>query len=325
MSRPLFWVAVVFAALGVFFSTPAQALSPKIVFEKTEAYMPEAKEGATLTAKFPFKNTGGLNLIIDKVTPSCGCTASKFDKVVKPGQRGSVSLELDTTGINGSYHKTAVVATNDPSMPFVTLVMMGQTQSRIKIDKGRRIRLSGCLGEEVVAEATLSDPEGKPLFIGGIENPMQDYVEAKIKPLPGRKAYKLTIKSKAKQAVNFAGPLFLQIPGAAKVSVFVVAEIKGAYSVQPHEVYFGGVSKKGKAPVRGILIQRQCADKLTLDGLQFNREHFTVKENWAKPGEKLLLEVAPRLDKLAKGPFDEGIVIKASGEDFKVRLSGVVR
>lgn len=325
MSRPLFWGAVISALVAMLIAAPAaQAKRPRVVFDKTEQYYRDVKEGSTLVTHYTFKNKGTLNLIIDRVTPSCGCTASKFTRVTEPGQSGEVVLELDTTGLRGSFHKTAVVATNDPSMPFVTLVIYGHTRSRIMIDKGRRIKLSGCLGTDISTTATLTDPRGKKFFIAGVENPMRDYLDAKLKRMPGGKSFVLTLRSKAKEAIDFAGPVYLRVAGESKVSVYVVANIKGAFKVQPHEVYFGAIGQGLNPPTRAVLVKRSCIPHLTLDKLMLNREHFMVAISWVKPGEEFLVELTPRLDYLPKGPFNEGLAIIASGEKFVVRLSGVV-
>ena len=161
---------------------PCLAAGPKIVFKTTELTLPDSREGQTLTARFEFSNEGDEMLIIKDVSPSCGCTASSYTKEVRPGEKGTVVLTLDTEGIMGYYRKTAVVSSNDPTTNFVNLVMNGTTTSSIKIDKGRRIRLAGCLNEVVTTTATLSDPEGKPFLIKGLENPWKTICKPVYKP-----------------------------------------------------------------------------------------------------------------------------------------------
>lgn len=160
MSRPV--AIALMLVLSLALSPAALALvGPKIAFKKTEIILPNLKEGEKITARFPFSNQGDMNLIIDQVSPSCGCTVPSFTKIVPPGKKGEVSLELDTTGITGAFRKQAVVATNDSSNPFVTLILVGETLTRIKSDKGRRLEVTGCLGEELVTTTTLSDPDGR--------------------------------------------------------------------------------------------------------------------------------------------------------------------
>ena len=125
--RPVLLIAVlacVHLASAAFAETPvAEPITPKIAFEITEIAFPRVKEGQTLTAQFPFSNQGKMDLVIDSVTTSCGCTVARFDKVTNPGGKGMIHLELQTSGISGSYRKTAVVNTNDPANPSLNLVI----------------------------------------------------------------------------------------------------------------------------------------------------------------------------------------------------------
>ncbi len=327
MSRPLAIIALIAALCWL--APPAgaaQTKGPRIVFEQLEKTFDNVEEGKIIKVKFTFTNQGDQNLIIDKVDPSCGCTASKYDRVTKPGQKGHVFLELDTEGINGSFRKTAAVATNDSSQPVVTLVLLGETVGRIKVDKGRRIKLAGCLGGPITTSATLSDPQGKTLLISGVDNPMKDYLGVKLDPLPGGKAYKLNLYSKANESMEFAGPIFLKIPGSPQVSVWVVASIQGPFSVRPQEVHFGTLAKGlTQKKARSVLLKKACADKLVIDALKYNKELFTVEQHWQKPGEELLLVITPNLKNLWVGPFEKSLDIEAGGKSFSVRLAGRVR
>jgi hypothetical protein len=50
-----------------------------------------------------------------------------------------------------------------------------------------------------------------------------------------------------------------------------------------------------------------------------------VKQVWDQPGERLFLEVTPRLRNLPTGPLDEQLAIQAAGRLYKVGLKGMVR
>ena len=326
MARSLTFAACLLLtlALGVL---PAAALKgPKIAFEKEELNFNNVHEGKELTAVFSFTNQGDQNLVIEKVVPACGCTASQWDKVTPPGQKGSVTLVLDTTGINGVFRKSAAVATNDPAKPVVTIFITGDTVGRIAIDEGRRIDLKGCLGTEIKTTVTLRDPNGKPLVISKVENPMKDYMSVSLDPQPGGKAYKLHLEAKSKEAMEFAGPLFLSIPGSAPVSVWVLAQIQGPFTVRPHEVAFGTIDKNApNPPQRSVLVNKSCVAKLEIDSLVYNQELFKVEQHWEKPGERLLLVITPVLKNLWPGPFEHPLAIQTKDSAFTINLTGQVR
>jgi len=326
MSKHLFGALCLLALLAMTSAPLAALKGPKIVFPQLEKVFTNIEEGKQVTAVFAFTNAGDQNLLIDKVSPACGCTASNWTKVTPPGKKGSVTLILDTSGINGSFRKTAAVATNDPSSPVVTLVMTGDTVGRIVMDEGRRIDLKGCLGSEVKATATLRDPKGKPLVISQVENPMKDYLSVSLEPVPGGKAYKLHLRVEAKEALEFAGPLFLSIPGSPPVSVWVLAQVQGPFTVRPHEVVFGTINKAAaNPPSRSVLVTRACASKLEIDSLVYNQELFKVEQHWQKPGEELLIVVTPRPENLWPGSFEHPLAIQTKNSAFTVNLTGTVR
>lgn len=326
MSRPHFTAVALLILLALTLPSAVLAAGPRISFDKSEIIFPFVKEGEVKTAKFTFSNTGDQNLIIDRVAPSCGCTVATFDKVVKPGQKGVVTLDLDTTGITGAFRKTAVVATNDPTQPNATLVMLGETLSRLQVDKGRRIDLIGCLGSDISTVATLSDPDGKPVLITRVENPMKEYLDAKLEPLPGGKEYKLHLKAISKQPVEFAGPLFLHVAGSGKVTIFIYCEVNGSFKLMPHELHFGTVSKgMDTAMQRAIVVEAACADTLKVESVVYDQKKFKVQQRWEEENKRMALILTPLVEGLGKGPFEANLSVHANGESLAVLLKGVVR
>jgi len=84
----------------------------------------EVTAGTPLSHSFEFRNRGKADLEITDVKPSCGCTKGEFDKLVKPGKAGKITLSIaKTEGYNGAIVKTATVTTNDPEHPTVKLTL----------------------------------------------------------------------------------------------------------------------------------------------------------------------------------------------------------
>lgn len=107
------------------FSASAQdAGKPKLSTPSLEHSFGSVKAGTPLTYSFEIKNEGKVDLEIKSVSPSCGCTTSKYDKVIAPGKAGSVTLEVSKTdGYKGEVTKTASVTTNDPDHQVFTLTL----------------------------------------------------------------------------------------------------------------------------------------------------------------------------------------------------------
>jgi len=73
--------------------------------------------GANGVVDFTFMNNSSKDLIITDVKSSCNCAIPKYSKEpVKPGQRGSVTVEYNTKLV-GAFNKTVVVYSNANNSP----------------------------------------------------------------------------------------------------------------------------------------------------------------------------------------------------------------
>lgn len=81
---------------------------------------------------FNFTNTGDSVLVITRVQPSCGCTASDYTKSpIPPGGKGFVTAVFEPRGFNGRFAKSISVYSN--AKPAVTvLIIEGQVAPREK-------------------------------------------------------------------------------------------------------------------------------------------------------------------------------------------------
>ena len=87
--------------------------SPAITFEKVNHDFGDVIQGEKVTYNFQFHNTGGTDLLISKVSTSCGCTVGKYPKeLIKPGQGGEIEVTFDTNRRKGIQNKTITVLAN---------------------------------------------------------------------------------------------------------------------------------------------------------------------------------------------------------------------
>lgn len=64
---------------------------------------------------FEYTNSGKKDLEIKDVKTSCGCTAAVVSgKKLKPGEKGTLKVELDTSNRMGRMSRVITVSSNDP-------------------------------------------------------------------------------------------------------------------------------------------------------------------------------------------------------------------
>lgn len=84
-------------------------------------YLPEnqfnfgkVKEGTTVSHTFELVNKGTDVLNIKDVRTSCGCTAALVSSSeLKPGEKGTLKVDLDTKGRQGKMSRTISIMSND--------------------------------------------------------------------------------------------------------------------------------------------------------------------------------------------------------------------
>ncbi|MBN1699885.1 MAG: DUF1573 domain-containing protein [Spirochaetales bacterium] len=115
-----------------------------IRFEKAVHDFGEVEEGTDVRHSYVFENTGTGTLTIEYVQPSCVCmSALGWDRTVKPGEKGEISVLFKTPRFNGDVTKTVFVRTDLPP-PFdeVRLELKGKVVIPIEI-----VPLNTWLGE----------------------------------------------------------------------------------------------------------------------------------------------------------------------------------
>lgn len=118
-------VAVVLCFAGIVGSLMAQTVQPNISFvETSHDFGKLQEEKGKVTYRFEFVNSGGSDLLVQKVTASCGCTAPQWTREpIPPGGKGFVAATFNPAGRPGPFRKFINVASNsDPTNVRLTIV-----------------------------------------------------------------------------------------------------------------------------------------------------------------------------------------------------------
>ncbi len=91
------------------------ANAPKAAFDETRFEFGSINQGDVVEHDFILENQGKSDLIIRKVTASCGCTAVQPSKnLIQPGEKVPIKVKFNSRGKSGQQNKTVTVITNDP-------------------------------------------------------------------------------------------------------------------------------------------------------------------------------------------------------------------
>jgi Protein of unknown function (DUF1573) len=109
--------------------------APKISVEPLSFDFGNALPEKTLEKQFSIRNFGDADLVIDKITTTCGCTAGLLDddsKVLKPGKSGQLRVRLQTRDYSGKVVRSVLVRSNDPAQEVVEIKVEVNVQARAK-------------------------------------------------------------------------------------------------------------------------------------------------------------------------------------------------
>jgi hypothetical protein len=87
--------------------------APYMYFKQETLELGKVKQGDTVFSVFVVENRGKSDLIIKRVSPSCGCTVATYEeKPIPPFKSGVIKLIFATNGRSGKVTKNATVYSN---------------------------------------------------------------------------------------------------------------------------------------------------------------------------------------------------------------------
>ncbi len=84
-----------------------------ISFDEAMHNFGQLQAGEIVVYTFAFTNSGEHNLIIEDAETDCGCVHVNFpEHAVKPGEKGRIEVEFDSSGLIGRQLKTIEIRAN---------------------------------------------------------------------------------------------------------------------------------------------------------------------------------------------------------------------
>lgn len=315
---------------------PAETAGPKLVVAEDKKDVGQVAKGEPIKHVFVLKNTGTADLHITDVKPSCGCTVPEFDKVIKPGGEGKVTLTVDTKNFSGPISKTALLITDDPTVPQKTLFLSAIVKPFVEALPYGFFRIQALSGESASSDLVLvsDEPDFKPTKA---EAP-NSFLRVALAPVPekelvkdhGTNQWKVTVTTAADAPEGLLGGNVKVTTGVKKqpeIELPISGFIKPTVSVTPLSINFGNFDPKGDPQKRNVMLVNNNA---AVESFSVTKAETNVPGISAEvvPVDKSRVQVVLTVDqKIKKGVFEGDLVIrtndKARGE-VKVPIKGVI-
>lgn len=274
MSKRLFLITVAilvcFSATLAVAQTTEDAAAPRLTVVEPVKDFGIVPKGEKLSFSFLIKNTGTADLQILAARPACGCTVADFDKVIKPGQTGKVTANLDTAAFAGPIAKPVTIETNDPSNPTAQLTIQAMVKPYVEAYPAGFVRYNMIQGDAETQAVTLYSEEEEPFQIVKVEAP-QPWIRVEHKKIEDPTQIVATA-GRAGQAqyrlnVTVGGPDAKIGPIAEKIHIVtnskhqpeywlsVSGVIRPSYRIEPSGINFGEVTPADSAATRSVILR----------------------------------------------------------------------
>lgn len=131
----------------------------------------EIYKGDKVERKVTIKNKGNKTLIIQKVQPSCGCTAVLLtDKEVKPGKTSLLTVGFDSKSFSGEVHKNVFVHSNDPKDSSLEITFTAKIIQVIEANPPYFYFKPGKVDSTMSSYVLLKNLSEKPIEILGVSS-----------------------------------------------------------------------------------------------------------------------------------------------------------
>jgi Protein of unknown function (DUF1573) len=301
--------------------------APKIEISQETRDMGTVPKGQVIETDFVIKNTGGSDLVISDARPSCGCTVSNFDKLIKPGAEGKVHTSVDTKSFSGPISKSVLVVSNDPDRPQMNLFVKALVKPFVDVAPQQFVRFSVVKGDPASQDVILiSEEKG---FKPTVAETAQPYVKAELSPagdkdkIAGRpgEQYKLAISvtpDAPEGLLNAPVRVTTGVQQQPTLEVPVSGIVRPRVSVSPITVNFGNFTP-GKDPImRNIVVtNNKPGTPVKVTKAEVSVPGFQTDVVPTQEGVSYTVVVKAG-DKVKKGAFDGKVTLYTSDKEKAV-------
>ncbi len=333
------WALVLCVGAGPASGTPQKTAAggkPSIEIPRMLQDFGDVFERDEYVYAFVVRNRGNADLVIEEVSPGCGCTVAKFDKIIPPGGEGKIELVLDGKVVHGKFSKTAMVRTNDTDHPELTLTIAGNEIPFVNISPEGTIYLHGRYDEAVEKTVTLSSNEkDAELKFTDVTSNIDDKITYKLEPGAKRGEFTLRVNKKTNVPPSSAyGTITLRSNSTKAPETVLQVHVltKGSISVTPSTlnygvVAFGSKDAAGKPVTKTVMILKTDG-QFEVKDLVIDNKNFSAKLETVEPGKQYKVDVTfvpPVKRQVSQREVGELMISTSDPREPSVKVSLVAR
>ena len=153
---------------------------------------------------------------------------ARYDRVIPPGGKGKVTIEIDSRSVRGEFKKKAIVWSNDPDRMSVALYLKGKVKTHISLEPGGYISLTGVKGKAPPGHVEIINNHEGPVKITGVDNDLPDRIRWRIEEIKPGFVYRLGVDDISKNGGDYTAHLTIRTdnPEKPELTLIVRGEIR---------------------------------------------------------------------------------------------------
>ncbi|OFV99860.1 MAG: hypothetical protein A3F68_02825 [Acidobacteria bacterium RIFCSPLOWO2_12_FULL_54_10] len=317
----------------------AQGESPRAVVPETSHDFGTVKQGEKLVHTFLIRNEGTAPLTIARIDLSVPGTKTSFRKNVLPGETGQITMEWDTSNVQGEFEAGALVRLDDPNQSRIALRLSAVVKPPIEFVPFQQVFFSAYQDEAPEKKVRITNNEVRPLAITRVESSSNHY-EAKLETVLTGYLYDLRVKVRPGSPFGrYADePIYLYTdhPERPRLQVLGNLFVKPDFYVFPEGVNFGGFRSEAllKQPqllalLKQTLVLSNRQGPLEIQQVETDLPFIEItREPASGKSDKFKLDITLVPEKLQKGKIAGNIRIVTNDPkvpEFLIPVRGEVR
>lgn len=296
-------VGVCVALVATLVASPLSGLAeshPSALLSESAFDFGSVAQGVKVVREIEVKNTGSADLVIQRVSPSCGCTTTALSSpTVPPGKSEKIRISFDTSGFFGPKKKTVTVATNDPDNSELVFTLTGHvatglTASPTRLEFGE---VSPASSKSVrVREVSIEIAEGSDLEVSKIASLSKFLSVGPIVKQGRRYSAQVELLASAPKG-DFRDRVIFEFAGdrRAPVNVPVTATVQGDIRVSPATVSFG-IVEGGQVLERRVRFENKSTSPVAVRWIRSSDPAVSASVVEVQPGKQgvIVVRVEPR-------------------------------
>lgn len=267
--------------------TGTNAIGPKIQFAEPAYDFGRVIAGTLVKHEFIFTNTGDATLVINNVSPGCGCTTvGEWTHEVEPGKTGSIALQFNSSSYSSPVVKTTTVGCNDKNQQVVILQLRGTVFKAVDVNQQWVSFIIGPDSDgETNAVIHITNNEDEPLTLSDPKSSVPSFAVELKTNTPG-KSFDLLIKTVPPlEAGQNQSMISVQSSSknASSVTVIAMAITQSPFVVGPDRIEIPAGTLTSNVIVN-VAVRNTSSHAITLSDPSVNAKGVEATINTSQPG-----------------------------------------